>query len=100
MNFAQFGDRSCDLHKNAVVEARAACSILGLAARPWNDQVGDPMYELIDTDGGVPIKAWTRGVGVEDSARKQLQNVAQLPIVYPHVAVMPDVHFGIGATVG
>jgi tRNA-splicing ligase RtcB (3'-phosphate/5'-hydroxy nucleic acid ligase) len=57
-------------------------------------------YELIETPGGVPIKAWTRGVGVEESARKQLENVARLPIVFHHVAVMPDVHFGIGATVG
>jgi tRNA-splicing ligase RtcB len=57
-------------------------------------------YELIEVDEGVPIKAWTRGVGVEDSARKQLENVAKLPIVFHHVAVMPDVHFGIGATVG
>ncbi|HEY5946608.1 MAG TPA: RtcB family protein [Kofleriaceae bacterium] len=56
-------------------------------------------YELIET-AGVPIKAWTRGVGVEDSARKQLENVARLPIVFHHVAVMPDVHYGIGATVG
>lgn len=56
-------------------------------------------YELIET-GGVPIKAWTRGVALEEAARKQLGNVAQLPIVFRHVAVMPDVHFGIGATVG
>ncbi len=56
-------------------------------------------YELIETSG-VPIKAWTRGVGVEDAARKQLENVARLPIVFHHVAAMPDVHFGIGATVG
>jgi tRNA-splicing ligase RtcB len=56
-------------------------------------------YELIETSG-VPIKAWTRGVGVEDAARRQLENVARLPIVFRHVAVMPDVHYGIGATVG
>jgi len=56
-------------------------------------------YETIETEG-VPIKAWTRGVGVEESARKQLENVARLPIVFHHVAVMPDVHWGIGATVG
>jgi tRNA-splicing ligase RtcB len=56
-------------------------------------------YELIETEG-VPIKAWTRGVSIEESARKQLENVARLPIVFRHVAVMPDVHFGIGATVG
>lgn len=56
-------------------------------------------YDLIETDG-VPIKAWTRGVAIESAARNQLENVARLPIVYHHVAVMPDVHFGIGATVG
>jgi len=56
-------------------------------------------YELIETSG-VPIKAWTRGVGVEEAAKKQLENVARLPIVFHHVAVMPDVHYGIGATVG
>src|SRR5215470_6697516 len=57
-------------------------------------------YDLFETEGGVPIKAWTRGVAIEDAARKQLENVAKLPIVFRHVAVMPDVHFGIGATVG
>ena len=56
-------------------------------------------YDIFETEG-VPIKAWTRGVQIEDSARKQLENVARLPIVFRHVAVMPDVHFGIGATVG
>ncbi len=56
------------------------------------------MIEIEST--GVPIKAWVEGVQVEDEARKQLQNVARLPIVHPHVAVMPDVHYGIGATVG
>jgi tRNA-splicing ligase RtcB len=56
-------------------------------------------YDLIQTDG-VPIKAWTRGVDIEAQARKQLENLAKLPIIYRHVAVMPDVHFGIGATVG
>ncbi len=56
-------------------------------------------YDVFETDG-VPIKAWTRGVAIEDTARKQLENVARLPIVFRHIAVMPDVHFGIGATVG
>jgi tRNA-splicing ligase RtcB (3'-phosphate/5'-hydroxy nucleic acid ligase) len=50
--------------------------------------------------GRVPIKAWIHGVAMEDEAKKQLANISQLPIVYPHVAAMPDVHFGIGATVG
>ena len=56
-------------------------------------------FETIQSDG-VPIKAWTRGVPVEDVARKQLVESARLPFVWPHVAVMPDVHWGMGATVG
>jgi tRNA-splicing ligase RtcB len=48
----------------------------------------------------VPVKMWTVGVPVEQEAQQQIRNVAELPIVAPHVAVMPDVHWGIGATVG
>ncbi len=48
----------------------------------------------------VPIKAWVEGVELEDAALKQLQNVASLPFIHKHVAVMPDVHWGMGATVG
>ena len=57
-------------------------------------------YLQEDTSGGVPIKMWTRGVPVEDEAKRQLTNAARLPIVFKHIAAMPDVHFGIGATVG
>lgn len=56
-------------------------------------------YNIIQSEG-VPIKAWTSGVPVEESAIKQLKNIAGLPFVHKHVAVMPDVHFGMGATVG
>ena len=49
---------------------------------------------------GVPLKMWTRGVPVEESALQQLRNVATLPFVHKHVAAMPDVHWGMGATVG
>ena len=54
----------------------------------------------ITEPGGVPIKLWTRGVPVEDEAMRQLAQLSRLPVVWPHVAVMPDVHVGIGATVG
>ncbi|MFN2239733.1 MAG: RtcB family protein, partial [Thermoanaerobaculia bacterium] len=57
-------------------------------------------YELLPTGNGVPIKAWIHGVPVEESALQQLRNIAQLPFLYRWVAAMPDVHFGIGATVG
>lgn len=46
------------------------------------------------------IKMWTRGVSVEESAMEQIRNVASLPFIHKHVAVMPDAHWGMGATVG
>lgn len=49
---------------------------------------------------GKPIKAWIDGVELEDQARSQLVNISRLPFIYKHLAVMPDVHYGIGATVG
>jgi len=55
-------------------------------------------YNTEQPEGGVPIKMWTRGVPVEDEAKKQLANAARLPIVFKHIAAMPDVHLGIGAT--
>jgi tRNA-splicing ligase RtcB len=57
-------------------------------------------YDVLQGETGVPVKAWTRGVPVEDSARQQLLNVAQLPFIYRWIAAMPDVHWGMGATVG
>jgi len=46
------------------------------------------------------VKGWTHGVPVEHDALNQLRNIAALPILAGHVAVMPDVHLGKGATVG
>ncbi|HEV8330363.1 MAG TPA: RtcB family protein, partial [Steroidobacteraceae bacterium] len=46
------------------------------------------------------LKSWTSGVEVEWEAVQQLRNIAALPILAGHVAVMPDVHLGKGATVG
>jgi tRNA-splicing ligase RtcB len=48
----------------------------------------------------VPIRVWARPSDVEPSAIEQLKAVASLPWVRHHVAVMPDVHVGKGATVG
>jgi len=47
-----------------------------------------------------PIKAWVDGVEFDDRTRLQLENIASLPFIHSHVAAMPDVHVGIGATVG
>jgi tRNA-splicing ligase RtcB (3'-phosphate/5'-hydroxy nucleic acid ligase) len=57
-------------------------------------------YEVLTPDKGVPIKAWIKGVPLEDEAKKQLLNVATLPFIYKWIAAMPDVHWGMGATVG
>ena len=57
-------------------------------------------YEVLNVEGGRPVKMWTRGVPVDDAAKSQLTNVARLPFIFRHVAAMPDVHYGIGATVG
>jgi tRNA-splicing ligase RtcB len=56
-------------------------------------------YQLVE-GGDCPIKCWTEGVPFEYGAQTQLRLTSQLPIVGPHIAVMPDVHFGIGSTVG
>src|SRR2546427_4496735 len=56
-----------------------------------------PIRQIIE-GGRVPVKVFTHDL--EAHARAQLANVAQLPIVFGHVAAMPDVHAGIGATVG
>jgi tRNA-splicing ligase RtcB len=57
-------------------------------------------YQTLKSEQGVPIKAWVKGVPLEDAARKQLLNVSQLPFIFKWVAAMPDAHWGIGATVG
>lgn len=57
------------------------------------------MKRVINEEGARPIKIWTDEV--EDSALKQLKNIARLPFIASNgVACMPDVHAGIGATVG
>jgi len=55
--------------------------------------------EVFET-AGRPVKAWVRGVEFDAGARRQVENIAALPFVHDHVAVMPDVHVGKGATVG
>lgn len=56
-------------------------------------------FEIFET-GRAPVKAWVKGVPVEHGARRQLEGIARLPFIHSHVAAMPDVHYGRGATVG
>lgn len=54
----------------------------------------------IITVGGCPVKGWVAGIEIEEAARKQLVNVSKMPFIAGHIAVMPDVHAGQGATIG
>lgn len=56
-------------------------------------------HEVIQ-DGGVPIRLWTQGVPVDEKAKQQLISASKMPFIYKWLAVMPDVHVGIGATIG
>jgi len=58
------------------------------------------MKPLIYQEGGALIKAWVNGVQLEEQAKQQLINTSKLPFIYKHLAVMPDVHWGMGATIG
>lgn len=61
-----------------------------------------PIQEVITRPAGEPggsiAKVWTDHI--EESARQQIQNTISLPFIHKHVAIMPDVHMGYGATVG
>jgi len=60
----------------------------------------ETQYEYTHVEGGAPIKSWTRGVPVDEKAKLQMAKAAKMPFIFKHVAAMPDVHVGIGATVG
>ena len=55
---------------------------------------------IFEETKGSPIKHWTKGVLLDDRARDQLHSIASLPFIHKHVAAMPDVHWGMGATIG
>jgi tRNA-splicing ligase RtcB len=50
--------------------------------------------------GAAPLKLWDSHGAFEPQAMQQLRNIASLPFIHRHVAGMPDVHLGKGATVG
>lgn len=50
--------------------------------------------------GGVPVKMWTKDVPVEYDAIRQLERISRIPFIYKWVAAMPDMHVGMGATIG
>ena len=57
-------------------------------------------YDVLNEQNAHPIKMWTKGVPVDDQAKKQLINTAKMPFIHKWLAVMPDVHVGKGSTIG
>lgn len=49
---------------------------------------------------GPNVLSWLPAEQIEDSAMQQIENLSRMPFIFKHVAVMPDCHFGMGATVG
>src|SRR5688500_19204596 len=75
------------------------CSSAGLSVRAyshWCVPTSDMPVRQVIEHGRVPVKIYTDQI--EAGAREQLINLSRLPVVYHHVAAMPDVHAGIGAT--
>ena len=60
----------------------------------------DNNFDVMTNADHAPVKMWTRGVPVEDGAKVQLAKTAAMPFIFKHLAVMPDVHIGLGSTIG
>jgi tRNA-splicing ligase RtcB len=56
-----------------------------------------PVKTVLD-GSAVPVRIWTDDI--DEGSKAQLANIASLPFIHHHVAAMPDVHLGIGATIG
>ena len=56
-----------------------------------------PVKQVLDGNA-TPVKIWTDDI--DEGSKAQLANIASLPFIHHHVAAMPDVHLGIGATIG
>ena len=56
-----------------------------------------PVKTVLD-GSAVPVRIWTDDI--DEGSKAQLANIASLPFIHRHVAAMPDVHLGIGATIG
>ncbi|USN15379.1 tRNA-splicing ligase [Brevundimonas phage vB_BpoS-Kikimora] len=57
------------------------------------------MQDITGWHGG-KIRAWVNGVEFEHAAQQQAHKLASMPFVHEHIAIMPDVHMGVGSSVG
>ena len=55
-----------------------------------------PVMRVINK--GMPVKVWTNEI--DENAVAQLENMSRMPFIHKHIAAMPDVHWGMGATIG
>lgn len=55
-----------------------------------------PIVQVINK--GKPVKIWTKDI--DANAVSQLENMSKIPFIHSHIAAMPDVHWGMGATIG
>jgi len=83
-------------NEDALVSAGPALLPMEEVAAPMPAQ-GEVNYV---TYGKQRVKAWVKGVLFEPAAQQQVFELARMPWVFKHVAVMPDVHAGKGSTVG
>ena len=63
-----------------------------------DEETGEGTFSFEISSIKVPIKIWTNAI--DEASIRQLENVAKLPFVFHHIAAMPDVHVGMGATIG
>ena len=63
-----------------------------------DEETGEGTFSFEISSIKVPIKIWTNEI--DEASIQQLENVAKLPFVFHHIAAMPDVHVGMGATIG
>lgn len=104
LNEFRYFSRFAGMHACRTLDCVAMPSALRSVAAPRVGIVfaiagGMSRYKVIES-ANVPIKAWVDGVPFEAEAEKQVRNLASLPFVHKWVALMPDVHAGVGATIG
>jgi tRNA-splicing ligase RtcB (3'-phosphate/5'-hydroxy nucleic acid ligase) len=65
-----------------------------------NEKMVQKNYNVLTDNGKLVAKMWNKHVTIEDAAIRQIRETASMSFVRPYVAVMPDSHYGMGATVG
>src|SRR5579859_3971010 len=71
----------------------------GMVSLP-SEKMVNKNYNNWTVNGKLVAKIWNKHVTIEDAAFRQIEETASMPFVKPYVAVMPDSHYGMGATVG